>query len=186
MLQCKKNLEELQEQRDVLGREVDYKMNRMMNHLQKLKQDMLSDINDIIDQKELITQYASNFQTFIGIKEMEHVEDSRTVLAGLSDSEDLDYISLRLEQKEQMETLLTSVQLFGDIKVTTSLHGMPIETSRIQQAQFMAPSKPPIQLNLQQKIDLESDRYCGGCILSNGLIIVSCCKNWQLKLINSD
>lgn len=92
-------------------------------------------IQNLIDQMDGIQRYTSNFQFFIGIKEVEIIiVDSKRVLHDLSEQGALNDIFIAMEENEEMERTLSCLISFGNITVTANVKDL-VDTSDLQIAQ---------------------------------------------------
>lgn len=206
-----KNLKGFQNQRKEMARKVEDTMARIMTYLMKVKQNMLSDIDvvikeeegkgvvtqntlqtmenqisEIYNQKESIKSYATNLQTFIGIKEMEKVvEESKSVLTELSDNGTLCCTNIALKEINAIEDMLTKEKLFGYIEATKSPSSMSIETCKPQQAHIIKYTMPK-QLQFQERVKVGHRNHFGCCTLPSGIMVVNDYFNDRIKNFNQD
>ena len=204
------NLSELQKLGQTMSRQVEDKVDCLIKHLTQVKQNTLSDIHHIItenkeivvatiqllqqkekflrdtlDQRDVVVRQASNFQIFMGIKEMElAVDETNTLLREISDNKSLDNINISLEENKEIENKILELQSLGKLIVSKSPTNFSIETSDIENAIAFVRTNP--HLKFRNKFELEKGVYWGCSILPTGLMVITDNDNDKTMILTKD
>lgn len=182
--------------RKTMLKAVDDKMKTILEYLLIVKQYTISDINAIFKESEStisgplrilkskreivqnihnqvdpIKKYASNFQTFIGIKEIEKiVYESNQQFQELSQNEI--NIDIKMVRKKDLEETIKEMKSFSKFRISTAPKNVAFNTIKSKQAQTTAVEIVPTKLNLQKKFDIGAGRYIGCCLLPNKNLVI--------------
>lgn len=191
------NVDKLQEKKNEMKRAVEKRCEKLINHINELKKDMVSridtvisereqdirnlvgilktkekSIKDITDQKDLIKQYASDYQTFIGVKDMEKFAIETTkYIQELTDKKRLHQLTAELQNNGDVEGTILSITSLGHVNTLSCPSGLLIKDQNRYQAQFNVQKTTPINLKFKEKVKPKFGHYYGVSTLSNGLIV---------------
>ena len=205
------HLKRLQEMKQNMLKAVDDKTHSLLKHIEEMKQNMIARINDLCEentniisrsllalqstkdlvqsvlcQMDSIQKYATNFQTFIGIKEIEKIiEKSNTRYQELSDQGQFDEIEISLEETNS-NNLSDATELFGNVKVSSLIPKIPLKTGKANQAQMMVPQNIPTKPRLQKKMQIEKGGYTGCCMLTKERMVIIDSYDGSATLYNRD
>ncbi|XP_076100178.1 uncharacterized protein LOC143069433 [Mytilus galloprovincialis] len=198
--------------------EIQYMRKSINDYLNKLEQDILNDLESkhsklklnmtsLVQQMEQrasqidqmqsqftkMTQYASELQMYIGLREIE-----KTTAQEAKYIEDLEigghFIEKNLKVKisTALQAILQDVKSFGDIDINTTASTLKIKAGRKDQAQHLVPNVPGIEQikpSLLTKLTIRKNMNLNitAClILPDGKYIILDQKKYQLLLFSND
>jgi hypothetical protein len=161
------------EQKRIIGNEIRELRKKINNHLDKLQEDLLSELTEAVTivasqtselmasldekQKELseyktnmvnIKQYASDLQTFLALKQIgSDVEAQVTCLHALVNSDGLKQTKISCNIDTSLKKLTTSIQSFGEVVVESKPRELILARKKDKQAQIMVADLPPMSVD---------------------------------------
>jgi hypothetical protein len=212
------NSDAVREQKIIVENEIQELRTKINNHLDKLQEHMMKELTETekqitdetrellvsLDEKQNelieyqtnvvnIRKYASDLQTYLAVKQIEkEVETHDTCLQSLVKSHSLNQTKLSCKIDNDLQTITTNIEKFGEIVVESKPCEMIIVRKKDKQAQLMvAELSPPmsvenIQLNLKQKISIKDSRIRGCCLLPEGKMVLSCYNASTVKFMNKE
>lgn len=95
-------------------------------------------VHTILSQIGLIRKHASNFQTFIGIKEIEKITGNCNVkFQEMYDQGKFNDIEVKVEKALTKKPNFTAKDLIGNIKVSVIPNTMTVKTRKVSDAHLM-------------------------------------------------
>ena len=138
-------------------------------------------------QKEIIKKHASNFQTFIGTKQMERlVHESEETLQKLSKKGDMDKTEMEIKENNNVEETIFGIQFLGEIREIREKITLPMDREKPNRGQVMVETTFPKQLTLKHQFTLDDGYYTGCCTLPSGLIVFVDNEQKKVKILQSN
>ncbi|CAC5356945.1 unnamed protein product [Mytilus coruscus] len=169
-LQKTKGIEEVRSMRKLLDDYLDKLERQIIDELVSKHSKMKTDtellvkqmeyrtkrVDQLIDKFSTITQYATELQTYIGLREIENTASKESkYLEELDSGGLLDNQNLEITLSPALQSILQEVQSFGHISFKSSPHGIQVMTGRKDQAQNLVPvfhsikqMKPSVKVTL--------------------------------------
>ncbi|CAC5422847.1 unnamed protein product [Mytilus coruscus] len=142
--------------------------------LQKLD-DRKSEITKHLQQMKDLETYASDFQTYISLKEKSSaVNSTESSVQSVAKDGNLEIDTLSLNFDEKINANVSNIQLFGIVQVQKRMNHVPLIRQNVKQAQLVGLIRPliksinDIKLELVKTIDSKRIEIRGCEILSNG------------------
>ncbi|CAG2193823.1 unnamed protein product [Mytilus edulis] len=155
------NLTSLKLNRQNIEREIQIARQTMNNHFDNLERELLKGLQTIandemtksikflasVDRKEkeidelkislaIIKQHASDLQTFLVSKQIEHeLVDTDIFLQSMQDSSELSDVSISVKTDDLLKNINGNISKFGEIVVQTSKNSMSLVRRKIRQKQ---------------------------------------------------
>ncbi|XP_063426841.1 uncharacterized protein LOC134710416 [Mytilus trossulus] len=182
-------------EQDILN-DLESKHSKLQSNMATIVQQMeqqASQIDQMQNQFTKMTQYATELQMYIGLREIE-----KTTTQGakyLEDLENGDHVSeknLEVNISSALQSILQDIKSFGDININTTSSTLRLKTSRKDQAQHLVPNvpvieqiKPSLLTRLTSTIDMKLNIWA--ClILPDGESITLDRNKKQLLLFSKD
>ncbi|XP_052097517.1 uncharacterized protein LOC127732530 isoform X2 [Mytilus californianus] len=199
--------------------EIKYLRKSINDYLNKLEQDILNDleskhsklklnmatlvqqmeqrasqINQMQSQFTKMTQYATELQMYIGLREIE--ETTSQTAKYVEDLESRDHFietNLEVNISSALQSILRDVKSFGDININTTSSTLQIKAGRKDQAQHLISKvpgieqiKPSLLTRLTTPKDMKTLSIVACRILPDGKFIILDCNKKQLLLFSKD
>ncbi|VDI03042.1 Hypothetical predicted protein [Mytilus galloprovincialis] len=143
-----------------------------------------------------MTQYATELQTYIGLREIEKTtSQAAQYIEDLKSGGKLDENNLEVTVTSALQSILNDIKSFGDININTSPSSLQVKAGRKDQAQYLAPTIPSIEQikpsNLR-RLTIPEDRKSSNinaCIIlpdDQNLILYSRFNKSHLLLFSND
>ncbi|XP_063418737.1 uncharacterized protein LOC134701517 [Mytilus trossulus] len=117
------------------------KMNALLQQLKT--QD--NQINQLQSDFSKMTQYATELQMYVGLREIEKTtSEAAKYIDELKSGDNFEEKNLEVTISSDLQSILREVKSFGDIHVNTSQSNLQIKTGRKDQAQNLVPTFPTI------------------------------------------
>ena len=203
----KTNASAVKEQNILVESELRELRRKIDKHLDKLQENLIMELTEkekgiteqtrellvTLDEKQKemtehqtnivnIEKYASELRTFIAVKQIEKdVETQDSCVQSIINSDSLDQAKLSYKMDTGINTIITSIQKFGEVVVESKPCELTLVRGKDKQAQIMvAVLSPPmpvenIQLKLKQKIHIKGKCIRGCSLLPDGRMVMSCC-----------
>ncbi|CAC5382919.1 unnamed protein product [Mytilus coruscus] len=163
-----KNVQSIQTQKKMITTEIDSIKTRVNQHLDKLKDSVIKELEEVYDdfyghiqsiisslkiqeheikhcsmEFESITKYASDLQTFLGMREIQSkITDHESRLKSMIANKSLENADIQLTIDEKVSDILTSIKAFGLITIKKSTSACTnISSNKTRQAQISAPNR---------------------------------------------
>ncbi|CAC5399689.1 unnamed protein product [Mytilus coruscus] len=162
------NVQSIRSQKKKITMEIDSIKTRINQHLDKLKESLMKELELVYDnykyriqsiisslgdqedeikrcstELENITKYASDLQTFLGMRNIQSkVTDNEKRLRSMIEKQSVDNVDLRLSINDKIHDIFKSIKKFGSIIIKKSPSAcitIPIQKTR--QAQISAPNR---------------------------------------------
>ncbi|XP_071150539.1 E3 ubiquitin/ISG15 ligase TRIM25-like [Mytilus edulis] len=191
------NLARIEERKEIHLAEIKQIRNQINKHLDKLEKDIKQDLEkkecqckknlqkvlSAVKEKESmftdyqtnlksITQYASNLQTFLVMRDIEiKVLENEQYLQSLIETKQIDQVDLNIKVDPGVISISNSLKMFGSIDIQKTSSRMRLIRANDNQAQLQV--TPPRTINdlkliLQKKITTNGEIIRGCCISVNG------------------
>ncbi|XP_071138234.1 tripartite motif-containing protein 2-like [Mytilus edulis] len=183
-------------EQDILN-DLESKHSKLKSDMSTLLQQMdqrASQINKMQSQFTIITQYATELQMYIGLREIEKTTSETTKY--IEDLESEDYFSeknLEVNISSSLQSILHDVKSFGDIDINTTSSTLQIKAGRKDQAQNLivhVPGIEKIKPFLLKRLKTPKDMRSlgvGACrILPDGKLLILDNNKRQLLLFSND
>ena len=212
------NLSAVKEQKRIIEIEIQELRTKINTHLDKLQEDMLKELTEAekqateetrellvsLDEKQEklieyqtnivnIEKYASELQTFLGVKQMQKdVETKDMCLQSPVNSDSLNQTNLSYKIDTGLRTIVSSIQKFGEVVVESKSCEMTFPRKKDKQAQMVvADLSPPmsvenIQLNLKLKLNKKGRSIKGCSFLPEGKMVFSCYSTNTVRIFTKD
>ncbi|XP_071160747.1 E3 ubiquitin-protein ligase TRIM71-like [Mytilus edulis] len=141
-----------------------------------------------------MTQYATELQMYVGLKEIEKTtSEAAKFIESLESGDHFDEKNLEVKISSDLQSIVKNVESFGDINVNTTFSTLRLKTGRKDQAQHLVPDTPGIEqimpsllrrLTIPKEIKPIEIYAC--LILPDGKIIVLDRIGNQLLLFSND
>ncbi|XP_071123023.1 uncharacterized protein [Mytilus edulis] len=212
----KENLASLKEQKKHIGMEIQKAKTMINNHLDKLQQALLRDLNAAeetesmkirqllseveMKEKEIeefhtglanIKQYASDLQTFLAAKQMEcDFSEQEHFVQSIIKTGKLNHTQISLKMETILQNFAMDIKSFGKIILVNEPDKLMIR-QKDQQAQQMiaAPvikSIDNLTLMLRQTVNTDAIDARGCTILPDGRMMLTCYNRHKVIAINND
>ncbi|CAG2205878.1 unnamed protein product [Mytilus edulis] len=189
------NVKSIQTQKKKITMEIDSIKTQIIQHLEKLKGSVIKELEQVYDDHtcriqsiisslkdheheiklcstefENITKYASDLQTFLGMREIQSkVTDNESRLKTMISNKSLENVDLQLIINDKVQGFLIS-EKFGTITIKESSSACTnIATKKIKQAQISSPNTVlpirNISVDLKQTFDTSCE-WPSGCSLT--------------------
>ncbi|CAG2225953.1 unnamed protein product [Mytilus edulis] len=182
-------------EQDILN-DLESKHSKLKSNMASLVQQMeqrASQINLMQSQFTKMTQYATELQMYIGLREIE--KTTAQAAKYIEDLESGDHFiekNLKVKISTALQTILQDVKSFGDIDINTTTSTLKIKAGRKDQAQHLVPKvpgieqiKPSLLTKLTIPEDMKSLSITACLILPDNFIILDQ-KKYQLLLFSND
>ncbi|CAC5423595.1 unnamed protein product [Mytilus coruscus] len=118
---------------------------KMNTLLQQLKT-QANQINQLQSEFSKMTQYATELQMYVGLREIEKTtSEAAQYLEDLKSGGPLDEVNLELTISTELQSILKDVKSFGDININTRPFTLQVKAGRKDQAQYLVPTIPTIE-----------------------------------------
>ncbi|XP_063411429.1 uncharacterized protein LOC134694354 [Mytilus trossulus] len=194
------NIEEMKMR---LGKVIRQKRVEINKHLDTLEKQLIKDIEEkeyqseesihkvlssVTEKETMVTQchtnfksikqYASDLQTFLGIKEIEvKVYENEQYLQSLKEAHSLDHIDLEWKENPFFENILNSLKNFGSIEMRTQTSSLEFISSKAKQAQKQVVSRKKhiddVKWILQKEITTNAQQITGCCMSEDGFVFLT-------------
>ncbi|XP_071161848.1 uncharacterized protein [Mytilus edulis] len=209
----------INDQKTKAVKEIRYMRKSINDYLDKLEQDLLDDleskhsklksnmatllqqmeqrasqINQMQSQFTKMTQYATELQMYIGLREIEKTTaQAAKYIEDLESGDDFNEKNLEVNMSSALQSILQNVKSFGDININTSSSTLKIKAGRKDQAQHLVPNvpgieqiKPSLLTKLTIPKDMKSVNIFACHILPDGKFIILYEGKKQLLLFSND
>ncbi|CAC5384141.1 unnamed protein product [Mytilus coruscus] len=126
-----------------------------------------------------IKQYASDLQTFLGMREIEvKVYENEQYLQSLYEVKRLEQLDIVVKVEPVVQSILSSLKKFGSIEMKTQTSNIEFTRTKDKQKQLQVATTKNIihdvRLNLWSKITTDGQEIRGCCISEKGDILFTC------------
>ena len=212
------NISAVKEQKILIESEIRELRRKIDKHFDKLQESLIMELTEkekgiteqtlellvTLDEKQKemtehqtnivnIEKYASELQTFIAVKQIEKdVETQDTCIQSIVNSNGLIQFKLSYKMDISINTIITSIQKFGEVVVESKPCELTFVRGKDKQAQIMVADLSPhmtvenIQLKLKQVIYYKGKGIRGCSILPEGRMVMSCFHTNTLRFINKE
>ncbi|XP_063447459.1 uncharacterized protein LOC134727001 [Mytilus trossulus] len=186
-------IQKLNDAENKLIGDIDYQVGEQTKEIKtflaKIDEQIL-DMEQKLRDIHLMTSFGSDFQTFVGIKEVEkYVHKEELELQSLFDNNQLDEICMKFKVNKQLQSYLTDITQVSEIFLQTIPTKVRIFRKDKRQMQTPISSKES-HLGLAQKFDIEEgscNRSIRGCtFMPNGKIVFTDRNSQAVIVHNSD
>ncbi|XP_063412569.1 uncharacterized protein LOC134695278 [Mytilus trossulus] len=172
-VEINKHLDNLEKQ---IIKDVEEKESQCKESIQKA----LSSVKEketMINQSQInlqsIKQYASDFQTFLGMRELElKVNENEQYLQSLIETNGFENLDLVCNVDTDVESILHNVKSFGSIEIKKHISDIGLTRAKDKQAQIQVKTEMKtindVKLIMQKKITTNGEAVRGCCISRNG------------------
>ncbi|XP_076116798.1 uncharacterized protein LOC143084274 [Mytilus galloprovincialis] len=211
------NIKSIQNQKKKITMEIDQIKTQVNQHIDKLKESAIKELEQIYEDHSCriqsivsslkdqeheinlcstefvnITKYASDLQTFLGMREIQSkLTDNESRLKSMIANKSLEKIDIQLAVNEKVSGILTSIKAFGSITIEKGPFAcINISSKKTRQAQITALNRRhsinTIVVELNKKLATECKLPHGCSITQNGLFIFTDTyySNEKLEVIN--
>jgi DNA-binding beta-propeller fold protein YncE len=171
------HLDKLQEKLTTELIQVEVKTNNGIQELLTTLQRKEEEIYQSQINIENIKKYASELQSFLGLKQIPGISmKNENYIQSLIEDDNLKQIKLSFKADDQILNLFNNVNSFGKIIIETKSSDVDIEAYKLNQAQQSVVSIPmksvnDVMLKRRQRIKTDLANVIGCCILSNGKMV---------------
>jgi Fe2+ transport system protein B len=171
------HLDKLQEKLTTELIQVEVKTNNGIQELLTTLQRKEEEIYQSQINIENIKKYASELQSFLGLKQIPGISmKNENYIQSLIEDDNFKQIKLSFKADDQILNLLNNVNSFGKINIERKSSDVDIEAYKLNQAQQRVVSIPMKSLNdmllkLRQRIKTDLANAIGCCILSKGKMV---------------
>ncbi|XP_071161846.1 tripartite motif-containing protein 2-like [Mytilus edulis] len=209
----------IKDQKTKAVKEIKYMRKSINDYLDKLEQDLLDDLESkhsklksnmatLLQQMEQqasqidlmqsqftkMTQYATELQMYIGLREIEKTtSETAKYIERLESGDNFSERNLEVNISSALQTILQDVKSFGDININTTASTLKVKAGRKDQAQHLVPNvpgieqiKPSLLTKLTIPKDMKSLSIIASFILPDGKFIILDQKKYQLLLFSND
>ncbi|XP_071150723.1 uncharacterized protein [Mytilus edulis] len=199
------NMTNIEETKMRLSKEIRQKRVEINKHLDNLEKQLIKDLEEkecqskdsiqkvlssVTEKETMVTQchtnfqsikqYASDLQTFLGIKEIKVVVyENEQYLQSLIEAKSLEQIDLEWKVDPVFETIPNSLKNFGSITMRTKTSSLEFIISKNKQAQIQVVITKKTNIN-DAKLTLQTD------ITTNGQYIKGCCMSKEGDFLFTD
>ncbi|CAG2232739.1 unnamed protein product [Mytilus edulis] len=135
-------------EKKILG-DLESKQSKLKSQMNTLLQQLKTRHNQISQlQSEFskITQYATELQMYVGLREIEKTtSEAAKHLEDLKSGGQLDEVNLELTISSELQSILKDVKSFGDVNIKTSPFTLQLKAGRKDQAQYLVHTIPTIE-----------------------------------------
>ncbi|CAG2230093.1 unnamed protein product [Mytilus edulis] len=183
-------------EQDILN-DLESKHSKLKSNMASLVQQMeqrASQINQMQSQFSKMTQYTTELQRFIALREIEKITSQTTKY--IEDLEGGDHFiekNLEVNLSSALQSILQDVNSFGNININTTPSTLKIKAGRKDQAQHLVPKvpgveqiKPSLLTRLTIPKDIKSLNISACLILPDGKFIILDNNKKQLLLFSND
>lgn len=190
-------LNELKKQKENLVKNVETRIDKLIDHLTGLKKNFIfevetkiSDIENgiletihVLEEKdktlenlnnlqEGIKNHCTNFQIFLSIKKIEKIIiQSRNLFSELNEKGALNNVNISVNFTKDFEDKILGRKTFADLKVLTSPGTVSIDTMKGNQAQIEVYHNSPPRLKLRKKLIVHYGSGLGCCVFPSGMVV---------------
>ena len=197
--QVQKHIMKVQNLRSNINQHLDKLEEELKSELHKLENKAKTDIqgtiailndneNDIAKRQkniEDITQHASDFQAFFGMREVKsNVTEHERFIQSLPDDQKFAQINITCSIDTQIQDILTGVISFGSVGFQTERSSVSLVRNKDKQAQSLTINDT--SLKLKRKVKTGGRKVRGCCVTTKGLILFTSHRDNQLILVNDD
>ncbi|XP_063411428.1 E3 ubiquitin-protein ligase TRIM71-like [Mytilus trossulus] len=195
------NLTKIEEIKTRFVKEIRQKKAEINNHLDNLEQQVIKDLEEkecqsfesiqkvlssVTEKETMVTQcqtnfqsikqYASDLQTFLGIREIEvKVYENEQYLHTLIEEKNLEQLELVWKEDPVLQSIFGSFKTFGSIEVKTQTSIIEFITAKDKQAQLQVMKTKKtidgVTLILQKEITINGNEVRGCCMSEEGDIL---------------
>ena len=144
--------------------------------------------NDIVKcQKNIedITKHASDFQAFLGMREVKSdVTDHEQYIQSLPDDQKFAQINIKCSIDTKIQDILTDVKSFGSVGVQTGRSSVSLVRNKNKQAQIFTINDK--SLKLKRKVKTSKSYVRGCCVTTTGLMLFTLHNDHQLMIVYRD
>ncbi|VDI76129.1 Hypothetical predicted protein [Mytilus galloprovincialis] len=167
--------------------EENYKIRRLMKSMTDKEKEIAELQTNIGNMK----QYASELQTFLALKHIEKdVVAEEKYIQSMVKSDDANQVDFSCKINPSLQGLISAIQKFGDVVVTTDPCNIPILKQKDKQAQIMVAVTPmtidSLKPTLLQTLDTKLPFVSGCTFMPDGRMIFSCYSQNRIIFLRPD
>ncbi|XP_071161844.1 E3 ubiquitin-protein ligase TRIM33-like [Mytilus edulis] len=122
------------------------KLKSKMNTLLQQLNTQANQITQVPSEFSQMTQYATELQTYVGLREIEKTtSQAAQYIEDLKSGGKLDENNLEITVSCELQSILKDIKSFGDININTSPSSLQVKTGRKDQAQNLVQAIPGIE-----------------------------------------
>jgi hypothetical protein len=198
--QVQKHILKVQNLRSNINQHLDKLEEELKSELKKLENKAKTDIqgtiailndkeNDIVkSQKNIedIMQHASDFQAFLGMREVKsNVTEHERFIQSLPDDQNFTQINITCSIDTKIQDILTGVKFLGSVEFQTERSSVSLVRNKDKQAQILTFNEKSLKLKRKVKIACTS-KIRGCCLTTKGLMLFTSHYNLYLMIVFGD